>query len=75
MWNIETQFSIKAFLFKYYVKPFQKCMFMSSFVKNQLNTFKKSVKSSIRFLPIKKDYKIKFNNQNNLIVEFKKIMI
>ena len=55
---------LNNFLFKYYIKPFQKCMFMSSFVKNQLNTFKKSVKSSIRFLPIKKDYKIKFNKND-----------
>jgi len=49
------------FLLKYYIKPFKKCMFMSYFVKNQLNIFKSFFDSSVRFLPINKNHKIEFD--------------
>ena len=49
------------FLFKYYIKPFEKCMFMSDFVKNQLKVFKRNFDSSVKFLPIDKNYKTEFD--------------
>ena len=58
------------FLFKFYVKPFNKCMFMSSFVRNQLNIFKTNFKSSVKFLPIDANYKVELN-KNDLRNEMK----
>ena len=52
------------FLIKYYIKSFQKCMFMSYFVKDQLNLFKANFDSSIRFLPIDKNYKTELDKVN-----------
>ena len=52
------------FLFNYYIKSFKKCMFMSDFVKNQLNAFKQSFNSSVRFLPIDKNYNTNFDRIN-----------
>ena len=49
------------FLLKYYINPFQKCMFMSDFVKNQLKVFKRNFDSSVKFLPIDKNYKTEFD--------------
>ena len=49
------------FLFKYYIKPFKKCVFMSSFVRDQLKFFKENFQSTVRFLPIDKNYEIKLS--------------
>ena len=43
-------------LIKFYLKPFKKFMFMSSFVQNELNLYKNKFKSVVRFLPIDKNY-------------------
>ncbi len=51
-------------LFKFYIKPFNKCMFMSSFVENQLKVFKTNFKSSVKFLPIDINYKSNFNRND-----------
>ena len=45
---------------KFYLKPFKKFMLMSSFVESQLKLYKNNFKSTVRFLPIDKDYKINF---------------
>ena len=52
------------FLFNYYIKSFEKCIFMSAFVKDQLNVFKQSFDSSVRFLPIDTNYKPKFERSD-----------
>tara|TARA_B100002052_G_scaffold255614_1_gene245932 strand:- start:15103 stop:16230 length:1128 start_codon:yes stop_codon:yes gene_type:complete len=39
-------------LTKFYLKPFKKFMFMSSYVENELNYYKKDFTSSVRLLPI-----------------------
>ena len=45
---------------KFYLKPFKKFMLMSSFVESQLKLYKNNFNSTVRFLPIDKDYKINF---------------
>lgn len=45
---------------KFYLKQFNKFMLMSSFVESQLKLYKTNFKSTVRFLPIDKDYKINF---------------
>jgi len=51
-------------LIKNYTKPFNKFIFMSSFVQNELKHFKDKYQSIVRFLPIDIDYKSEFNKTN-----------
>ena len=43
-------------LIKFYLKPFKRFMFMSSFVQKELNLYKNKYKSIVRFLPIDINY-------------------
>ena len=68
-------------LIKFYLKPFKRFMFMSSFVQNELNLYKNKYKSVVRFLPIdinhlsiKKKNSVRsdmgFNDKNKIVLFF-----